>query len=355
MIKLKFVKRKRKSFIWHLMSFLIALGASLTVSGLLMTSVGQNAFEAFWALFEGAFIGLDAIMDTMLRATPLIFTGLATVVAFRARIWSIGQEGQLVMGAIFSYGASVQFSGLPAFLLIPLVILAGFTGGALLGGLCGWLKYRFKVDEVISTVMLNYIVGYFLTYLLSGPWRSKGSYYLQTEEVVSHALYPAIMENYDLHTGFLVAILTTVIIYLLIRKTPLGYDIKALGMNPTAFRFKGANIPKMFVVVMAISGGVAALAGSGELLGVHGRLNMDISLGLGFTGIIVAMIGGLTSIGTFFAALLFGGLVNGGYVMQVMTGVPLSMVYASQAIILLFFLCSALLARYRIKRVTDND
>ena len=355
MIKLKFVKRKRKSLIWQLTSFLIALMASLTVSGLLMASVGQNAFEAFWALFEGAFLGTDAIMDTLLRATPLIFTGLATVVAFRARIWSIGQEGQLVMGAIFAYGASIMFSGLPSVLLIPLVIIMGFVGGALLGGFCGWLKYRFKVDEVISTVMLNYIVGYFLTYLLSGPWRSKGSYYLQTEEVVKQALYPVLVEGYQLHIGFLVAILTTVFMYFLIRKTPLGYDIKALGMNPTAFRYKGANIPKMFVLVMMISGGVAALAGAGELLGVHGRLNMDISMGLGFTGIIVAMIGGLTSIGTFFAAFLFGGLVNGGYVMQVMTGVPLSMVYASQAIILLFFLCSALLARYRIKKVTDND
>jgi general nucleoside transport system permease protein len=355
MIKLKFVKRKRKNLRWQLTSFFIALVTSLLVSGLLMVSVGQNAFEAFWALFEGAFIGQEAILDTLLRATPLIFTGLATVVAFRARIWSIGQEGQLVMGAIFAYGASAMFSDLPSILLIPLAVIAGFIGGALLGGLCGWLKYKFRVDEVISTVMLNYIVGYFLTYLLSGPWREKGSYYLQTEEVVGNALFPIIFDDYRLHIGFLIAILTTVFMYLLIRKTPLGYDIKALGMNPTAFRYKGANISKMFILVMMISGGVAGLAGTGELLGIHGRLNMDISLGLGFTGIIVAMIGGLTTIGTFFAAFLFGGLVNGGYVMQVMTGVPLSIVYASQAIILLFFLCSALLAKYRIIKVTKND
>lgn len=347
---LKFEKRTEKSVPWQIGSFFLAMMGGFFVTGLLLYSADKDPIEAFDALLLGAFGGVEEFIETLVRATPLILTGLATVVAFRAKIWSIGQEGQLILGAITAYWATTLFSGLPTPLLIMVTIFFGFLGGAALGGLCGWLKSNFGVDEIISTVMLNYVMFYLLTYLLSGPWQPPGAFYLQSAPIIEGAVLPALVEDTRLHGGLFISLIAGLLVYLVLKKTPLGYDIRAFGFNPRACQFKGTNIPYMFFIVMLISGGLSGLAGSGELMGVHGRLNTDIAIGLGYTGIIVAMVGGLTPVGTILAAILFGGLVNGGFMMQILTGVPLSLVYAMQAIILLFFLSSALLARYKIVR-----
>jgi len=292
----------------------------------------------------------------LVKATPLILTGLAVTVAFRAKIWNIGAEGQLFAGAITSYWAYTMFQGAPSFILIVMVILSASIGGALYGGLAGYLKAKFSVNEVLSTVMLNYIIRYVLSFLLiSGPWRDPSSFYQQSSRIIQAAKYPMLFGISRLHMGFAIALVLALVVYLFLTRTSLGYEIRSIGFNPKASRFKGINVDRTIIIVMMISGGIAGLAGAGELFGVHYRLKPDISHGFGFLGIIIAMLAALHPFGVILAATLFGGLVNGGIRLQVFTGIPTAMISSIQAIILLFFLTAAVLTRFEIRRVKANE
>lgn len=338
-----------------ILSIVMAFLAAMLFSSFLLLTAGVNLLEAFGALLKGAFGSWRAFMDTLARASPLILTGLAAALAFRGKIWNIGGEGQLIGGAMAGYLAFTLFSGLPRPVFYLLVLLFCFLGGALLGLLSGWLKVRFNVDEIISTVMMNYIILYFLSFMLSaeGPWREPGSYYQQTVLIPAGLRFPVLFPRSEVHLGFLVALTCAIIVKVMLDKTPLGYEIRALGFNPRALKFKGTNISRLIMVTLLLSGGLAGLAGAGELYGVQHRLLMDLSNGLGYAGIIVAMLAGLDPIGVVLAALLFGGLINGAYRLQTVTGVPSAFVDAIQAIVLLCVLASFVLSRFQIRRVVD--
>lgn len=355
--KIKLEKRDDVSPIGRIFAIVFALIAAMLVSALLISLAKASPTDAFFNLLKGAFGNKRAILETLVKSTPLILTGLATVIAFRGKIWSIGQEGQLFLGAIGGYWAYRVFEGLPAIALIPIIVLAGFMVGAFGGMVAGFLKAYFRVDEIISTVMGNYIIDYFLSFLLSGvgPWREPGSYYQQTAEISEKAYYPLLFENSRLHMGFLIALASILVVYLILNHTPFGYQIRAFGSNPRASKFKGINVNKIFIVTMLISGGLAGLAGTGELFGVQYRLRPDLSPGYGYTGIIVAMLAGLNPIGVLPAAILFGALINGSAQMRIATGVPTALTFAIQAIILLFLLSAQVLSRYRIRRVEHVD
>jgi len=349
--------RAQNSRLWRIFSVILAFLAALMISSFLLLTARINLASAFGALFFGAFGSWRAFMDTLARSSPLILTGLAATIAFRAKVWNIGGEGQLIGGAMAGFLAFTLFSGLPKPLFFLLVLLFAFAGGALLGALSGVLKVRFNVDEIISTVMMNYIILYFLSFMLSaeGPWREPKSYYQQTVLILPEFRFPVLFPRSEVHLGFLVALFCALIIKILLDATPLGYEIRALGFNPKAMKFKGTNISKLVVVTMLVSGGLAGLAGAGELFGVQDRLVMDIANGLGYTGIIVAMLAGLDPLGVVLAALLFGGLINGAYRLQTVTGVPSAFVDAIQAIVLLCVLASFVLSRYQIRRVVDVE
>lgn len=350
-------RRTDTSSLWQAASILIAIVAALLVSAILLLTAGANPLVAFGALFTGAFGSWRAVMETLVRAGPLILTGLAATIAFRARIWNIGAEGQLVVGAMAGYFALTLFGGLPRLPLFLLIVLFACAGGGAYGWLSGILKVRFRVDEIISTVMLNYVAILFLSFMLSGigPWRQEGSYYQQSPEIPQVARFIVLLPQSRLHIGFAIAVLAAILIWVLLERTPLGYEIRAFGFNPTASRFKGTNVPGLVMLTMALSGGLAGLAGAGELFGIHHRLVLDLSTGIGYTGIIVAMLAGLNPLGVMVAGVLFGGLINGAFRLQIMTGVPSAFIAAIQAIVLLFVLAAAVLARYRIGRVEDAD
>jgi simple sugar transport system permease protein len=185
--------------------------------------------------------------------------------------------------------------------------------------------------------------------LVGGPWRDQSSFYQQTPKIPEAAHLPLLWEGSRLHLGFPIAVLAALAVAVLIFRTPLGYEIRAIGHNPTAARFKGISVGRTIVTVMLISGGIAGLAGAGEVFGSHFRLKPDISTGFGFTGIIIAMLAGRHPLGVILVAILFGGLVNGGIQMQIFTGVPTALISAMEGIILLFFLTSAVLTRYELK------
>jgi len=305
-------------------------------------------------LFEGTFGSWQACIESLVKATPLILTGLATVIAFRARIWNIGQEGQLYFGAITAYWAYVQFISLPPALLIPIIILFAMIGGAICGLLPAIIKAKFGVDEIIITIMLNYIVTYFLSWLLSGPWKDPNHYYQQSPTILEKVQFPTLLDHTRLHIGFAIAIVAAILIYLLLAKTPLGYEIKAMGLNPTASRFQGINVIKTMIIVMLISGALSGLAGTGELFGVIYRLKSTISLGYGYASIIIAMLAGLEPLAVVPVAILFGGLINGSFFLQTTTNIPAAIIYVIQAIVLLFFLGARAISDYKI-RVIAND
>lgn len=348
-----FEKRQRASNLWQALMKIMAIIIAMLITSALIASAGADIGEAFLALYAGAFGSWKAMIETLIKATPLILTGLAVSIAFRGKIWNIGAEGQLWAGAMAGYWVSANFTQLPPFMIFLSILAASFIAGAFWGFIPGILKAKLNVDEVIVTVMLNYIVHFILSYLLSDPWRDPDEFYYITSPVPEVSEYPLVLANTRLHAGFIVAIVVAFIVWWLMRKTRLGYEIRAIGLNPTASRFKSINVSRVIIITMLISGGIAGLAGAGEVVGLHHRLRMDISTGYGFTGIIVAMLGGMNPFGVTIAAIFFGALINGSNRMQIFTGVPIALVYAMQAIVLLCLLAVQVLSNYRIRRVTD--
>jgi ABC-type uncharacterized transport system permease subunit len=328
----------------------IALLAALLVTAILIKIGGADIGEGLIAMFGGAFGSWKALSSSLVKSTPLILTGLATVVAFRARIWNIGQEGQFYAGAILAYGAYRLGSGLPPLTLTIMVLLAGMLGGALWAALAAFIKARFGVEVIISTIMLNYIVIYLLSFLTSGPWKDPATYYRQSPVIAETYQFPAIIEGTRLHIGFVLALLASILLFILLDKTPLGYEIRAAGYNPTALRFQGTSVAKILIIVMIISGALAGLGGVGEMFGIHHRLRADISLGYGYTGIAIGMLANLQPLVVIIAAIFFGGLSNGASNLQIITGVPAAITDVIQALALLFLLAGNAMINYRLRR-----
>ncbi|TPK60085.1 ABC transporter permease [Mesorhizobium sp. B2-4-19] len=336
----------------RIVALAVAATAAVLVCSLLFAAAGASPGAAFAALLQGSFGSLRAAGETLVKATPLIFTGLAACVAFRARIWNIGAEGQVFAGAMFAYWLQHNLAGVSPFIQIPVIIAGGIVGGALYAGLAGILKTRFSVDEVISTVMLNYIIVYVLSLLLlRGPWSEAGAFFEQSPKIDPNSALPLLFSGSRLHSGFLLAIVTAGLVHVLLTRTPLGYEIKAAGSNMRALDVQGTNTRRLILVVLLVSGALAGLAGITEVYGVHYRLKAGVIAGYGYSGIIVAILGQLHPLGVVVASVLFGALLNGATLMQIKTGVPSALIYAIQAILLLFFLAGWATCNFRLRRV----
>lgn len=331
----------------------VALAASLVLCALLFLAVGVSPVAAFQSLAQGAFGTWRAATETLVKATPLIFTGLATAIAFRARLWNIGAEGQVFAGAMFAYWCQSALAGSSAWIQLPVIIIGAMVGGGLYAGLAAILKTRFRVDEVISTVMLNYIIVYALSLLLlKGPWSEAGGFFEQTAKVDPGSILPILFDKTRLHLGFLLALIAAAFVYLMIRKSPVGFEIRAAGSNLRALEVQGTKSRRVILMVMLISGALAGLAGMAEVYGVHYRLKAGAITSYGYTGIIVAILGLLNPWGVVIAAILFGALVNGATFMQIKTGVPSALIYAIEAILLLFYLAGWAASSFKLKRIT---
>jgi len=347
----KIEKRTHVSRTWEAGAILLALLGAFIVSTLLIVSAGADISESLAALVKGAFGSQGAVVETLVQATPLIFTGLAVTVAFRARIWNIGAEGQFFAGTMAAYWVGTQFGDLPPTLLLLLVIIAGCIAGAFWGGIAGFLKARYGANEIIVTVMLNFIIMLILSFLLSDLWQDPNSYFYQTALMPESSFLPRILDKGRLHLGFALSLLAALSVYILLWRMVLGYEIRAIGINPLAASYKGISVAALTLIVMAISGALAGLGGVSELAGLHHRLRLDISTGYGFTGIIIALLGRLHPLGVVLAAIFFGALVNGSLAMQIATGVPVALVHAIQGVTLIFLLTAEVMTRYQIRWV----
>jgi simple sugar transport system permease protein len=349
------VKREKIHPLVQILAVVIGLLLAFVISGWIMSLTGNDPVESFKVMFRGAFGEKRKILNSLMRSTPLLLAGLATVIAFKAEIWSIGQEGQIFAGTMMSFAVyrMIESAGLSRPVLLLIVILAGALGGALLGGLAGWLRTRFNVDIIISTVLLNYIITTMLLFLLYDHkyWMGANNYYPRSDLINKDYWFQILGDTGRLHMGFIVAVVLAIGVYWLIKKTPYGYDLRAMGTNPVATQFKGIDVKRLILITMFISGALAGLAGAFELFAVHHNVNMDISPGYGYTGIIVALLVELNPILVIFAAIFFGGLINGSVTMITSTGVHTSITYVIQAMVLISVLVCRALIKYRIRRI----
>lgn len=326
-----------------------ALGATLACAGLLALMAGADPFAVLGQIVTGAVGSRFALLETLNRATPLIFTGLAVAVAFRAKLWNIGAEAQLYTGAIVAVLLGTGAVAAP--FVLPISALAAMVAGALvlLGPVL--LKTRLGVDEVVTTLLFNFIMVLFVSYLLEGPMKDPmGMGWPKSAALEKEARLPRIVEGLRLHWGFALALIAAVAVHVIQRRTTFGYEMRAVGANIAAARFAGIPVNRVLVQTALLSGGLAALAGWSEVAGLKGHLSQDLSPGFGYTGIIVAMLALLNPLAVVATAIFVAGVFVGSDAMSRTAGVPTYIADMLLATALLFMVLAILLTRMRVVR-----
>ncbi|CAE6764345.1 hypothetical protein R69888_03559 [Paraburkholderia haematera] len=322
----------------------------LALSCILLVVAGYRVGPALSALLDGAFGGAQECIDTLVNATPLFMTALATLVAYRARIWTVGQEGQLVLGAIFCYGASLLCAGFPQPLAWILPLLAGALGGVAWSLPPAFARVKWSVNEIVSTMMLNYVAVFLLMYLLGHLWSESSATYVQSSLVSDRVHLPQLNAEGTLNAGIIVAIGLAIMVSVMLHRSTFGFELRSFGFNPRTSLFKGINPATTCIKVFAISGAISGVCGAVQILGSDWRLTLTIASGVGYSGIMVAMLGRLSPVGAMLAALFFGALNTGSAAMQLEAGVPSTIARAMQAILLICFLLTEAVGQTYVAR-----
>lgn len=327
----------------------LAMAATVVIASLLAMLAGANPFSVLGLILKGAFGSKFALLETLNRATPLIFTGLAVAVAFRARLWNIGAEAQLYAGALVVAILGAGLLDLPAILLLPTMAILAMIAGAILLLIPALLKVRLGVDEVVTTLLINFIFLLFVSMLLEGVLKDPmGMGWPKSARLIPEARLPRIMEGLRLHWGFGLALIASVIVWIISARTTLGYEMRAVGLNRNAAEFAGIPVGRVLIKTALLSGGLAALAGFSEVAGLKGNLTLDLSPGFGYTGIIVAMLALLNPLGVIAAALFVAGIFVGADSMSRAVGVPTYLADIMLATALLLMVVAILLTRFRV-------
>ena len=339
------------------LSALISLGAvvlALILGGIVLMLVGGSPIRAYAFMLKAAFGDIGVFSDTLTKATPLILVSLAAVIAFRMRLWNIGAEGQFFFGA-FGASAVVLTAILPPetspWLIIPTMVLAGAIAGALWGFIPGILKARFNVNEIISTLMMNYIAVAWNNFFIFAKW-SEGGFQMSPQfprtawlpRLTDYSSQVPLFRGLTTHLGLVFGLIAAVVVWWIIYRSRWGYEIRLIGDNPRAARYAGINITRNTILVMMLSGALAGLGGMSEITGVVHRLQGAISPGYGFTGIIIAWLAKLNPLLVIPISILFGGLILAGREIQP-SGVPMLI----QGILLVCLIGSDFLLRYRVR------
>ncbi len=335
---------------------IIAVILALALAGVLLLILGKNPLEAYASMIEGAFGSDTRIFNTISRAVPLMLVAIGICIAFRGGVINIGAEGQLFVGAVSATAFAVAAGeNLTPWLLVPLTLLVGFLGGALWGSVPGYLKARFDVNEILSTVMMNEIAIRLVLFLLGGPMIdpkevAQGTLIHQSAALPEASWLARLSPPSRLHTGIFIAIIAAVIVYILLWRTPLGYRIRAVGQSRAASLYAGISVPTYLTLALILSGGLAGLAGAVEVTGVTHRMVEGFAVGYGFSGIVVALFGRLHPIGAIPSAFLFGALLTGAERMQRDLQVPSATITALQGLVVLFVVSSDVWVRRRAAR-----
>ncbi len=316
--------------------------------GLFLLAAGYDPVEIYLTMLSGVFGSAYGLSETVVKTIPLLLCGLAVSVAFRMQLWNIGAEGQLYMGAVAaSWVALFHGEGSPV-VVIALMLLAGAAAGALWGLIPAIPRALFKVNETITTLMLNYVAILFSDYLVYGPWKDpKGMNFPLSAVFPDSAILPHFGDT-RIHLGLVFGLIAAVLLYIVLWHTKWGYEVRVIGESPVAARYAGMNIARNILLVMALSGGLAGIAGMAEVSGITQRLQPNLSSGYGYTAIIVAWLGRLNPFAIIGVSFLMAGLLVGGYNMQ-MSGLPAAIVSILQGAILFFILGGDILTKYRIR------
>lgn len=336
---------------------LLAVFTALVIGGIIIWMAGGNPIQAYVGLFQGAFGSAKALSETAVWATPYILAGLAVALAFKGGLFNIGAEGQLALGAVAAAWVGYALPGLlgitiPAIIHVPLAIGMGILFGAIWAAIPGALKAYTGAHEVINTIMMNYIALNTVSFLLNGPMKDKSpnNVIARTPEIALTARLPVIFSDLRVNWGFILALFCAWLVWYLLWKTTLGFEIRTVGANPDAAKYAGMNVKRLIVLTMAFSGALAGLAGAIEVVGLNYRHELGFSLGYGFDAIAIALLGKTHPAGVVLAAILFGGMRNGATRMQFLTQIPVDVISIIQALILLFVAADEIIRYiYRIK------
>jgi simple sugar transport system permease protein len=357
----------KEKVIQNSLPVLVPLGAvilALLIGAVMLIALGADPIQAYRALVEGAAGSANALADTLVRATPLLFVGVGICISFRGGVFNIGGEGQFIAGALLATIFVLATKGAPGWPVIIGALLLGFVGGAIWGGIPGFLKARFNVNEILSTIMMNAIAVQIMNFLLRGPLMdpdqvAKGTYLPETARFPIVTDLPRLVPT-RLHAGFLVAIIIAIVVWILLWRTTVGYRIRAVGLNLNAARYAGIPVSRYAMLALTLSGALAGLGGAVQVLGVTHKMLTDGS-GAGFTGsagfngIVAALFGGLHPLGTIPASILFGGLLVGANKLQRAVQVPSSLVIALNGLVIIFVVASQVWSYRQSRRAVDSE
>lgn len=322
---------------------------ALLMAAIPLAFAGANIFQAYVQMFNGIFGSMFSFTEMLTRATPLIFTGLAATMAFRAKLWNIGAEGQLYLGAMAAVAVGTGLIDAPSFIMIPLILIAGMAAGA--AGMAGpaYLKTRFGADEVVTTLLLNFVILIFLQMMLEGPLKDPmGLGWPQSAPIVDEGLLPKLMPRMRIHAGLIIALVAAVAAHIMLSKSVWGFKLRAVGENAAAALHAGIGVKRTLMGAALVSGALAGLAGVSEVAGLKGYLTADLSPGFGFTGIVVAMLAGLSPIGVVISAVFIASVFVGADTMSRAMGVSSFLADLVVALSLISVLIGGFIANYKI-------
>lgn len=336
----------KKLDFFQLLKILIPIAAvflALLLGSILLLFIDVNPLEAYKYLIFGNFTNKYNTAEIFVKSTPIILTGLAFTFAFRTGLFNIGGEGQMFAGAMAAVFVGLKTGHLSPFLTISLSLMGAIVAGAIWGLIPGFLKGIFGSSEIIVTIMFNYVALYLISYLVDKPLRESIGFYPQTDLIGRNAFLPYVVPNTRLHIGFVIAIIISIMVYIILWKTPFGYRLRAVGFNPDGAEYSGMSIKKSIIISMAISGALAGVAGFTEINGIHHRLLDNFSKNVGFDGIAAALLGSANPAGVVVSSILLGMLQTGSNSMQRGVGVPANIVSIIQAMIIILVLAGNML------------
>ncbi len=350
------IKRQTPSKMMVYLSPVLALCLTLLAGIFLFLIMGVSPLDALHAFFIEPVSSLYGLSELGVKATPLVLIGVALSLGFRAGVWNIGAEGQLIIGGLCGGAVALYFYQKTGFYIIPLILLAGIAGGMLWAAIVAFLRTQFNANEILTSLMLSYVAGLLLNLMVHGPLKDpEGFNFPESRMLSDSAILPTLFEATRFHIGALIALLVVAVGRVLIAKTLLGYQIKVMGDAPDAGEHAGFSRSRIIWITLLMSGGVAGLAGIIEVSGPIGQLLPSISPGYGFTAIIVAYVGRLHPLGVLFAALLLALTYLGGEEAQMILNLPVAVTGVFQGLLLFFLLASDVLIHYRLqfkKRLT---
>ena len=330
-----------------LITFLITAGPIIVA--------GANPIEAYGAYLVAPLTSQFTLLEVLVTATPILFTGAAVAIAFRAGYWNIGAEGQLLLGAVAAAGIGTLVGGMPPILALPLMVVGGALAGAAWALVPALLRVRFGIDEVVTTLLLNPVALLLVNGLLHGPWRDPATGFPESPRIAAAAEFPTLIDRSRLHLGFLLALAVIAIAWYVLARTPTGLRLRAAGLSPHGARFAGISVSRTLLGAALVSGAIAGIAGVSEVAGIQNRLTGGLSPGYGYTGIVVATLGTLTMPGVAIAAIFLGDLTVGASSAARSLGIPSQLGAVVQGVLLLTTVALLALRRHRSRRSDGAD